>query len=52
MGIAAMDEFLVHQVFIQPHVKRRIYVPMIFHEATLFILSWLGLFFLEDDVSD
>ena len=44
-----MDELLTQQVFIgKPLPSKRIHVPFIVYEINLFLLSWLGLVFLEE----
>lgn len=50
MGISAVDELLMQSLTLNK-TPPRIRVPFIAHEVTLFIASWLGLFFLDDPAS-
>ena len=50
MGIGAVDELIMHQIFVPPTKKVRIHVPIIVHEVNLFFVAWLGLFFMEQEV--
>ena len=49
MGITAMDEILIQKIFIdQKPPPKKIHIPFIIYEINLFLLSWLGLFFLDE----
>ena len=47
MGISAVDELLVQRIF-DRKPPPRIQIPFIVHEVLLFLISWLGLFFLDE----
>ena len=48
MGISAVDELLVQQIFEKKPKPRLPWVPFWVHEIVLLIVSWLGLFHLDD----
>ena len=47
MGMSAVDELLAQRLF-DHKPPPRIHVPFIVHEVLLFLLSWIGLFFLDE----